>query len=72
MRTGGGKALVKSLLEAPSGFEPLNRSVANCALKHLGTAPVRLPFLTEEGLRLKEAILPRKVPILITCANSNR
>lgn len=26
-------------LEAPSGFEPLNRSFADCSLSHLGTAP---------------------------------
>ena len=26
-------------LEAPSGFEPLHRSFADCSLSHLGTAP---------------------------------
>ena len=26
-------------LEVPSGFEPLNRSFADCSLNHLGTAP---------------------------------
>ncbi len=26
-------------MEAPSGFEPLNRSFADCSLNHLGTAP---------------------------------
>ncbi len=27
-------------MEAPSGFEPLNRSFADCSLSHLGTAPL--------------------------------
>ena len=26
-------------MEVPSGFEPLNRSFADCSLNHLGTAP---------------------------------
>lgn len=26
-------------MEAPSGFEPLHRSFADCSLNHLGTAP---------------------------------
>ena len=26
-------------VEAPSGFEPLHRSFADCSLSHLGTAP---------------------------------
>lgn len=26
-------------MEAPSGFEPLHRSFADCSLSHLGTAP---------------------------------
>lgn len=26
-------------VEAPSGFEPLSRSFADCSLSHLGTAP---------------------------------
>ncbi len=32
-------AHVKRGLEAPSGFEPLSRSFADCSLSHLGTAP---------------------------------
>ena len=31
-------------LEAPSGFEPLNRSFADCSLNHLGTAPLEKSF----------------------------
>ena len=30
-------------LEAPSGFEPLHRSFADCSLSHLGTAPLGRP-----------------------------
>src|ERR1044072_9089060 len=28
-----------AVLEAPSGFEPLHRSFADCSLSHLGMAP---------------------------------
>ena len=31
-------------MEAPSGFEPLNRSFADCSLSHLGTAPFRAHY----------------------------
>ena len=31
-------------VEAPNGIEPLTRSVANCALSHLGTAPLQCHF----------------------------
>lgn len=31
-------------MEAPSGFEPLNRSFADCSLSHLGTAPLRAHY----------------------------
>jgi hypothetical protein len=31
-------------MEAPSGFEPLNRSFADCSLSHLGTAPLRTHY----------------------------
>ena len=31
-------------MEAPSGFEPLNRSFADCSLNHLGTAPSSIHY----------------------------
>ena len=34
-----GSGSSKLCLEAPSGFEPLHRSFADCSLSHLGTAP---------------------------------
>lgn len=56
-------------MEAPSGFEPLNRSFADCSLSHLGTAPLRDHYkksifsCTREGLAFS-FFSPRKAGII--------
>jgi hypothetical protein len=45
------KALATEM-EAPSGFEPLNRSFADCSLSHLGTAPLKLNTLYKDHMFL--------------------
>lgn len=56
-------------MEAPSGFEPLNRSFADCSLSHLGTAPFRAHYkksifsCTRENLAFS-FFSPQKVGII--------
>ena len=41
-------------LEAPSGFEPLHRSFADCSLSHLGTAPRGKDYIGVNVLEARE------------------